>query len=193
MQNANGNGRRQPPFFLLSFIPAVAYWLLETYTSLEVALIGGIALGLLEMILEKKFSGHVHTLSKLNISLVVVLGVISLIAKEGIWFKLQPTLTGVSVAGFFVYKKLRKESLIYQMLTDMKTPPNKMLPPEIYEMMEWHLCIFLIAFAAWMAHVAISTSTANWIFWKTAGFYIAFVPFMLAEMIFIRTKLKARK
>lgn len=184
---------RTPPYFLLSFIPAVAYWLLETYSTLEVALVGGIILGLVEMLLERKFTGHVHTLSKLNISLVVVLGAISLIAREGVWFKLQPTLTGISLAGFFIYKKIRKESLIYQMLVDMKTPQTKMLPEEVYEMMEWHLCLFLIVFAGWMAHVALHEPTGTWLFWKTGGFYVAFVPFLLVEMIFIRQKMKRKK
>lgn len=181
-----------PPYFLLSFIPALAYWLLETYTSLEIALIGGIVLGVVEMLLEKKFSGHVHTLSKLNISLVVVLGVISLIAKEGIFFKLQPTMTGIAVSGFFVWKKMKNESLIHQMLIDMKTPENKMLPPHIYAMMEWHLCLFLLTFAGWMAYVAFNMPTGSWLFWKTGGFYIAFIPFMLVEMFFIRMKLKGK-
>lgn len=185
--------RQNPPYFLLSFIPAVAYWLLETYSTLEVALAGGIVLGLLEMILEKKFTGHVHTLSKLNVSLVVVLGGISLIAREGIWFKLQPTLTGVAVAGFFLYKKIRKESLIYQMLVDMKTPPDRMLPEPVYEMMEWHMSVFLLAFAAWMAHVALNEPTGTWLFWKTGGFYMAFVPFLLVELVFIRRHLKVKK
>ena len=89
----NQPARKTPPYFLMSFIPAVAYWILESNFSLEIALIGGIILGVLEMIVEKKFSGHVHTLSKVNLSLIVVLGVISLIAKEGVWFKLQPTFT----------------------------------------------------------------------------------------------------
>lgn len=186
------NGQN-PPYFLLSFIPALAYWLLETYTTLEIALIGGIVLGIIEMILEKKFTGHVHTLSKLNISLIVVLGGISLIAKEGIWFKLQPTMTGVAVAGFFLYKKFRKESLIFQMLTDMKTPSDRMLPESVYGMMEWHLCIFLLGFASWMFHVAMNMTTAEWLFWKTGGFYIAFIPFMIVEMFFIRMKLAGKK
>lgn len=181
------------PYFLLSFIPAVAYWLLETYTTLEIALIGGIVLGIVEMTLEKKITGHVHTLSKLNISLVVVLGVISLIAKEGTWFKLQPTMTGIAVSAFFIFKKWKKESLIHQMLIDMKTPAVKMLPAEVYGMMEWHLCLFLLAFAAWMAHVAINQSTSQWIFWKTGGFYVSFIPFMIIEMFFIRIKIKGRK
>jgi len=72
------------PYFLLSFIPAVAYWLLETYTTLEIALIGGILLGIVEMILEKYFTGHVHTLSKVNLALIVILGGFSMVAKEGV-------------------------------------------------------------------------------------------------------------
>lgn len=186
------NGRT-PPYFLLSFIPAVAYWLLETYTTLEIALMGGIILGVIEMILEKKFTGHVHTLSKLNLSLIVVLGSISLLAKEGMWFKLQPTMTGVAISLFFLWKKLKGESLIHQMLIDMKTPADRMLPPEIYGTMEWHLCLFLIGFAGWMAHVALTMPTGTWLFWKTGGFYLAFIPFMIGEMLYIRSRLKVKK
>lgn len=182
-----------PPYFLLSFIPALAYWLLETYTTLEIALIGGIILGLVEMGLEKKITGHVHTLSKLNISLVVVLGSISLIAKEGLWFKLQPTLTGVALSAFFLWKKWKHESLIYQMLIDMKTPADRMLPEHIYGAMEWHLCLFLLVFAGWMAYVALYMPTGTWLFWKTGGFYIAFIPYMLLEIVFIRAKVKGKR
>jgi intracellular septation protein len=174
----------QKPYFLLSFIPAVAYWLLETYFSLEIALIGGIVLGLLEMLLEKKFTGHVHTLSKLNIALIVILGGISLIANEGIFFKLQPTLTGVSLASFLVFKKCKKQSLMVEMIKDMqqKLP----LPEEVYKVMEWHMCLFLIAFASFMAWIAVKETTATWLFWKTGGFYIAFGGFMVIEMVYIQ-------
>lgn len=179
-----GSKPASPPYFLLSFIPAVAYWLLETYSTLELALIGGIVLGLAEMGLEKKFTGHVHTLSKLNVSLVVTLGGIALIAQEGIWFKLQPTLTGVAVASFLLFKKLKKESLMVQMLTDMKQPLP--LPPEAYYRMEWHMCAFLLAFAAFMAKVAVYEPTSTWLFWKTGGFYMVFGGFMVVEMVYLR-------
>jgi len=177
--------------FLLSFIPAVAYWYLETHYTLEVALIGGIILGLLEMFLEKKLTGHVHTLSKLNISLIVVLGLISLFAKEGIWFKLQPTLTGISVASFFLYKKVRGHSLMMEMMTDMKQMSP--LPIEVYKIMEWHICFFLIGFAAFMGKVALTETTANWLFWKTGGFYIVFGCFMVFEIIFLQWYLRRKR
>jgi len=174
----------QKPYFLLSFLPALAYWYLETYYTLEVALIGGILLGVIEMLLEKKFTGHVHTLSKLNIALVVILGVISLIAKEGVFFKLQPTFTGLALASYLVFKKIKKQSLMVEMLNDMKQKPP--LPDEIYKIMEWHMCVFLIGFAGFMAFVALKESTATWLFWKTGGFYIAFGGFMIVEMAYIQ-------
>lgn len=179
---------KQPPFFLLSFIPALGYWLLETYTSLEIALVGGIILGVVEMTLEKVFTGYVHTLSKLNVALVVGLGGISLIAQEGIWFKLQPTLTGVAMAGFLLYQKSRGRSLMLSMLTDLKQKAP--LPEEAYKKMEWHLCLFLLIFSAFMAHVAVNESTSRWLFWKTGGFYIAFGVFMVGEVIYLRRYLR---
>lgn len=181
----------QKPYFLLSFLPALAYWYLETYYTLEVALIGGILLGIIEMLLEKKFTGHVHTLSKLNIALVVILGAVSLIAREGVWFKLQPTFTGLSLASYLVFKKIKKQSLMVEMLNDMKQKPP--LPDEIYKIMEWHMCLFLIGFAGFMAWVAVKETTATWLFWKTGGFYIAFGGFMILEMIFIRVFMRGFK
>lgn len=178
----------QKPYFLLSFLPALAYWYLETYYTLEIALIGGIILGVVEMLLEKKFTGHVHTLSKLNIALVVVLGGISLIAKEGVFFKLQPTFTGIAIASFLVYKKIKKQSLMLEMLQDLKQRPP--LPDSVYKTMEWHMCLFLIGFAAFMAWVAVKETTATWLFWKTGGFYIAFGGFMIVEMFIIRLMMR---
>ncbi len=181
----------QKPYFLLSFIPAVAYWYLETYYSLEIALVGGILLGVVEMLLEKKFTGHVHTLSKLNVSLVIVLGLVSLVAKEGLWFKLQPTLTGLSVASFLVFKKLRGQSLMLEMLKDMhQTPP---MPAVVYRTLEWHICLFLLGFAAFMAKVALVDTTATWLFWKTGGFYIVFGCFMVAELGYIQWVLRRQR
>jgi len=173
----------QKPYFLLSFIPAIAYWYLETYYSLEIALAGGSILAIIEMLLEKKFTGHVHTLSKLNLVLILVLGGISLIAKEGIFFKLQPSFTGMALSSFLIFKKIKNQSLMLEMLREMnqKIP----LPEGLYKKMEWHLCLFLILFALLMAWIAIYKTTATWLFWKTAGFYMAFGGFILLEMFYI--------
>lgn len=183
-----GMNHAQKPYFLLSFLPALAYWYLETYYTLEIALIGGIFLGVVEMLLEKKFTEHVHTLSKLNLVLIVVLGGISLIAKEGIFFKLQPTFTGVALSSFLIFKKYRNQSLMVEMLNDMKQKPP--FSDEIYKTMEWHMCLFLIGFAVFMGWVALKETTSTWLFWKTGGFYIVFGAFMVLEMAYIQWSLR---
>jgi intracellular septation protein len=174
----------QKPYFLLSFLPALAYWYLETYYTLEIALVGGIVLGILEMILEKKISGHIHTLSKLNLALIIVLGGVSLAAKEGIFFKLQPTFTGTAVSLFFIFKKAQGKSLLLEMLEDLKQKPP--LPAVIYQTLETHMIVFLLGFAGLMTWVALKETTATWLFWKTAGFYIAFGVFMVIEFIYMQ-------
>lgn len=183
------NHASQKPYFLLSFIPALAYWYLESYHTLQIALIGGIILGVLEMILEKTLTGHVHTLSKLNVALIVILGGISLIAQEGLFFKLQPTFTGLALAAFLIFKKIKNESLMVEMLKDMKQKIP--MPEEIYKKMELHMTFFLLGFAAFMAHVAVNETTATWLFWKTGGFYIAFGGFMVLEIIYLRSIIRS--
>lgn len=181
----------QKPYFLLSFLPALAYWYLETYYTLEIALVGGIILGVLEMGLEKWFTGHVHTLSKLNLALIVILGGISLLAKEGVFFKLQPTFTGIALSLFLIFKKIKGQSLMLEMLNDLKQKPP--LPEEIYKTMETHMIVFLVGFAAFMGWVALKETTATWLFWKTGGFYIAFGGFMVVELIILRFMMKGKR
>jgi intracellular septation protein len=181
----------QKPYFLLSFLPAIAYWYLETYYTLEVALIGGVVLGIIEMLLEKKFTGHVHTLSKLNLGLIIILGGISLVAKEGLFFKLQPALTGIALSSFLIFKRFKNQSLIFEMMKDMKQRPP--LPEFVYKKLEGHMCLFLLVFAAFMAWVAVKETTATWLFWKTGGFYIAFGGFLVFEMIYLQVLIRSKR
>ncbi len=162
-------------YFFLSFIPALGYWFLESYYSLTVALVGGVILGVSEIIIEKIFSGKVHSISRLNLGLVVFLGIISLWAQEGIWFKLQPTFTGIILFLFLGYQRLQKKSFMVEMMKDFnqKLP----LPPDHYLMLEWHLALFVLIFGMFMAYIAVTQSSDVWIFWKTIGFYLAFFIF----------------
>ena len=170
--------------FWLSFLPAIAYWLLEEYTTLEIALIGGMCLALVECAIEKYFSGHLHAMTKMNLLLILGLGGVSYFARDGLWFKLQPFFTGYAIGGFLLWKKYRGQSLMVEMFKDWgKAPP---LPPEIYQKMEFHLAAFFVIYSTWMGYVAVKLTTDQWTFWKTIGFYISFFVFMIVDMVFMR-------
>lgn len=174
-------------FFIISFLPAIAYWYLETRFPLKIALAGGFCLALLEILLEKICTKHVHALSKFNFFLIIFLGVISFGEEDGLWFKLQPCLTGLGIGGYLLVRLYHGKSLMNEMLTSM----GKQLPFEgIMEKMEIHLGIFFILYGLFMAGVAFFTSTGTWLFFKTAGFYLVTFVFFIAEFLYTRFQIK---
>jgi intracellular septation protein len=174
-------------FFLISFLPAIAYWYLESNYSLRTALLGGLGLAIVEVIIEKIFTKHIHTLSKFNFFLILFLGTIAIIGNQGIWFKLQPLFTGIAISGFMIFKLAKGKGLLEEMME--MVPSNRKKPPKaIINMLEKHLAAFFIIFGFFMGSLAIWASTARWLFFKTIGFYIAFFIFLLFEMIIIRRK-----
>lgn len=182
MSNTNINKN----FFLLSFLPAIAYWYLEENHPVHIAVIGGLILAVIEIILERIFTRHVHTLSKLNFGLILVLGSLSVFAHEGVWFKLQPFFTGIALFSFLVYKLKTGEGLLEEMSELMGT---KKLPNFILRSMEWHMAFFLLIYGFFMGGLAIYADTGAWTFFKTIGFYLVFFIFMIGEMFLIRRKL----
>lgn len=174
-------------FFLISFLPAMAYWYLEENFDLKTALIGGVGLAVLELIFEKVFTKHIHSLSKINFILILGLGSISLIASEGIWFKLQPFFNGLIMGGIFLFNSFRGKSYFYEIMEHM----GRVVPPrEIIIKMEMRLSLFLIFYGMFMAVVAFKLSTSQWIFFKTIGLYIAFAIYMVMEVLILRREMK---
>ena len=175
-------------FFLISFLPALAYWYLEENYPLRIALTAGMILAILEIIFEKIFTKHVHTLSKFNFFLILFLGGLSLLGDEGIWFKLQPFFTGIGMSSFMGYRLWKGKGMFVEMMESF--PQKNNLPDFIIKKMELHVCLFFLIYGFFMAFVAIRLSTDMWLFFKTAGLYIVFFVFMVFEFLFIRNQMK---
>lgn len=171
-------------FYLFSFLPALAYWYLEENHTLQIAVFGGIILALLEIILEYIFVRHIHSLSKLNFLFLCVLGPISLIGEDGLWFKLQPMFTGISLYCYFFYLGLKGESLLWTMSNEMNGAKN--LPKPLLLIIERHMAFFLLIYGLFMGMLAKYYSTSTWAFFKTIGFYLSFFAFMIFELFYIK-------
>ncbi len=173
---------------LLSFLPALAYWWLEETQPLVIALSAGVSLAVLELSLERWLTGRLHTLSKLNTGILVMLGVCAMIAREGVWFKLQPTFTGVICGGWLSLNQARGKTMLLEMMRDMNRPWP--FPGAWLRDFERHVIYFMFGFAALMAYWSIWGTTAQWAFWKTAGQYMSFGAFMALEFWWFRHRLK---
>jgi len=188
MENPQKPKVSQKGFFLISFLPALAYWYLEENYPIRVAITGGLALAVLEISFEYFYTKHVHTLSKFNFFLILFLGGLSLIGDEGIWFKLQPAFTGVGIAAFMVFRLARGNGLMLEM---MESFPNKpQVPDFIFKTMEKHMVALFGGYGLFMVFVALKLNTDHWLFFKTAGFYLAFGLFAVFEMVYMRLQIK---
>lgn len=175
-------------FFLLSFLPAIAYWWLEENYPVRIALAVGLGLAVVEIVIERLWLGKIHAISKFNFLILMLLGGISLIGDDGIWFKLQPTFTGIGIAGFLLFQNKRGHSLIIEMQQEMAQKIS--LPPELAKRLEIHMAIFTLMYGIFMAMIAFYASTDAWLFFKTAGFYLASFVFFGFEVVIIRRWIK---
>lgn len=171
-------------FFLISFLPAIAYWYLEEYYPIKIAVLGGLALAIIEIVLEKLITKHVHTLSKFNFFLILGLGGISLLGEDGIWFKLQPFFTGIVLSAYLLYKLKTGEGLFIEMLKEMH--PDQKPNIQMLKRLERDLAIFLVLYGCFMGALALWGNTNQWLFFKTIGFYICSGIFFLFEMLVIK-------
>lgn len=176
-------------FFLISFLPAIFYWYLETKYPVKIALIGGILLSIVEIAFERFFTGHVHQLSKFNFFLIVFLGGFSLMEENGIWFKLQPTFSLWALALYMAFKLKSGSGFFKEMMLDMN-PEGRMPPDFIIRSMERNMAILFIVYGIGMGVLAIWFPTAIWVFFKTAGLFIVLAIFMIIQTLLNRRAMK---
>lgn len=179
--------KSQKGFFLVSFFPALAYWYLESHYSVRIAVIGGLSLAVLEIFLEKIFLKKVHQISVANFFLILILSTLSVLGDEGLWFRLQPSVTGVAIGLFLFYKSYFSSSFFKTMMLEMgqKSLPDKLIIP-----MERDVALLFLIYGLWMIYVALNLSTSEWLFYKTAGFYLIFFVFMVVEFFLMRRRLR---
>ena len=181
--------RKQNNFFLISFLPAILYWYLETKYPVKIALIGGIILSVCEIVFERLYTGHVHQLSKFNFFLIVFLGGFSLMEENGIWFKWQPTLSLWAVAAYRAWKLRAGKGFFLEMMNEMK--PDSPKPPEfIIKSMERNIVILFACYGILMGVLAIWFQTSIWAFFKTAGFFVIMGVFMVIQTVLNRRAMR---
>lgn len=179
-------------FFLISFLPAVLYWYLESQYPVKTALIGGIALSIAEILFERFYTGHVHQLSKFNFFLIIALGGFSLMEEDGIWFKLQPSLSLWAVAVYMGYKLKSGKGFFKEMMMEMR--PDALHPPDfIMKSMERNMVIMFGLYGILMAVLAVWFPTAIWVFFKTAGLFVVMGIFLVVQMLLNKKAIKRHR
>lgn len=157
---------------LIVIIPVIAYTILENLYDPKTAVIGGVIISALEIIAEKILFKHVLKLAYLNFFLILLLGGVSVLQDNEIWFKLFPAITSLCVGSYLLYQIKKGQSVITEFMDIMGTDPKqqKMIP-----FFEREMAYFSIWYGAIMFAVPFYFSTTVWAFMKVGGSFILFL------------------
>lgn len=117
--------------FFLSLIPLIAFAILDTYASLNVALIATIILTIIEVIYTLISIGHLDGVSLFSIALVALLVSLSYLKKNRMIFKLKPAILNAGMGAYMLIFYAFNQPI----LLDIVQKYPKMIPSETLQVL----------------------------------------------------------
>lgn len=175
-------------------LPVVAYTFVEEYFGTLWGLVAGMVLGVGEIAAEWIQKRKVDPITWIGNGLILVMGTISLVTKEGIWFKLQPAILEAATAALclgsvvagkpFLVMMARKQGLFSRFPDALHAPLEK-----IFGGFTFRLGLFFLAHALLATWAAVHWSTRAWAILKGVGFTATLVGYMVLETLVMRKRI----
>lgn len=178
-------------------LPVLIFTFVEEYYGTYWGLVAGMVFGVGEILFEKIRLKKVDPLTWIGNGALLVLGAISLFTKEGIWFKLQPSILE-AVMGFlligsvlvnkpFLVLMARKQQLFARM-----PPQAEEILSQAFRGLTARIGVFFLFHAVLAAWAALHWSTRAWAILKGVGFTGSLIAYMVIEMILLRRRIRGR-
>jgi intracellular septation protein len=175
-------------FFFGGLLPVIAFSVIEEKYGVIAGLIAGMVFGVGEILYELIKNRQVSTMTWVGNGLLLVLGAVSLISSEGLWFKLQPALMegafALALWGSCIIKK--------PLLVVMAEKQGQVFPEEVKKKffgITWRTGFFFAIHAGLATWAAMDWSTTNWALLKGIGFTVSFIIYLGIEVFYMRHSL----
>lgn len=178
--------------FLGGVLPVVAFALVEEYYGTMGGLIAGIAFGVGELLYEKIRLGKIQGVTIAGNALVIVLGGVSLLEDDPLFFKLQPAILIFAFSALMIVSSLIKRPFLVEM-SKKQMPNAPAIVRERLGALNWRIGICLFAIGLLSMHAAFYWSTAAWAFLKGVGAPVILFGYMAVEFAILRWRAKRRR
>lgn len=180
------NPRQQAmALFFGGLLPVIAFTLIEEKFGTLAGLAAGMVFGAGEIIYEWLKYKKVSTMTWIGNGLLLLLGGVSLISSDGLWFKLQPALIETGFFIFLLVSWLIKKPFLVLMIEKQ----NPLAPSVIKNMMSGltlRLSFFFLAHAVLATWAAFHWSSEAWALLKGLGLTISLILYMVLETLWAR-------
>ncbi len=177
--------------FFGGLLPIIAFTVIEEKYGIIAGLIAGMVFGVGEIVYEYATERKVSTITWIGNGLILVLGGISLVSSEGIWFKLQPAILEFGFFIFLLGSWVMKKPFL-QLMIEKQNPEAPDFVKAQLGGMTFRLSFFMLAHSLIATWAAFYWSTEAWVILKGVGLTVSMVVYMAAEVIWARMKLNKR-
>ncbi|RYZ77055.1 MAG: intracellular septation protein, partial [Proteobacteria bacterium] len=189
MNSARPNRSQVLMLLFGGILPVVAFAIVEERYGVVWGTIAGMIFGVAELLYEKIRLGKVNGITWFSNALILVLGAISLISKDGVWFRLQPALLlacfGLAMLGSNIIGKPLLVAMAVKQRPDI--PPERLM---ILKNLNLRVSVLLLILAGVSVDAALRWSVEAWAFLKGFGVTIIMVAYFGLEVVWARAKNK---
>jgi intracellular septation protein len=179
-------------FFFGGLLPVIAFSLIEDSYGPVWGTVAGMVFGVGELIFEKVRYKKVSAITWVGNLMILILGAISIVSQDGIWFKLQPALFEAFFTALLWGSLIIKKPLLIAMAEKQGTQIPEQAKP-LMKGMTFRLGLFFAIHAVIATWAAYSWTTAQWAWLKGAGLMITFGIYLGLEYLMIRLQARGRK
>lgn len=181
----------------LGLFPVIVFWFFEEKFGTLWGLVAAIVWAVGECIYEYLKTKTVDKLTLMSTGLVVVLGGVSLLFDQSLFFKFSPVITELIFAIIIFWQSRQEEGFLMQMAKKSNPKAFSHNDPQIqaaqrqmFKRMSVSLCLFLIVHSLVLGAVAVKGTTGQWAFLKGIGFYVLFGVWFAFEFLWVRFRKK---
>jgi isopentenyldiphosphate isomerase/intracellular septation protein A len=177
---------------LPGFIPLFAFMIADEVWGTKTGLLVAIASGIIELTYYRIKDGKFDKFILLDTLLIIVLGVISLVLENDLFFKLKPALIGVLMCAFLGVSVFTPNNILLNM--SKRYMKGIEISDEQHQLMKKNLRVLFWLFAGYTLLVLYSTwymSNEAWAFISGGFLYILFGVYFVFE--FLKTRLSRNK
>ncbi|MBC7420046.1 MAG: septation protein IspZ [Bdellovibrio sp.] len=174
--------------FFGGLLPVIAFTVIEEKYGIIAGLVAGMVFGFGEIVYELIRYRKVSTMTWVGNGILLVLGGVSLVSSDGIWFKLQPAIFEF---GFFVFLLgswfMKKPFLV--MVIEKQNPEAPDFLKASLSGMTFRMSFFFLAHALLATWAAFEWSTEAWAILKGVGLTVSMFVYMIFEVLWARKKI----
>lgn len=181
--------KQMTSLFFAGLLPVIAFTFIEEYYGTIAGLIAGMVFGVGEITYELIKYRKVQKITWIGNGLLLVLGGVSLISSEGLWFKLQPALMEAALVIAMWGSLLIKKPLLLVLAEQQ----GQTFPPQVRDRMKgmtFRVGLFFLVHTVLAVWSALHWSTTAWALLKGVGLTVTFIIYLVCEALYMRRQIQ---